>query len=199
MILISCNKDSEDVLTNKIMYIDLNPDITLHPVDSIGLHPSGLCQEIIPFPSDSTVIVNLDINQDGVNDFRFTYSTFYEWVSASSPCSNYNSTLQVDGLSSTNKIKVENEDKHEVSILENGDVINTNQLFANNAILYRDNTMSFLNFGEFSDERFIGIKLSSGELGWIKLNFQKNSFTCTILECGYNETKNAQITAGQIE
>ena len=199
MTIISCNNDSDNELKDKIIYLDLTPDLSLHPVDSVGLHPSGLCQEIIPFPTDSTVIVDLDINQDGVDDFRFTYSTFYEWVSASSPCANYNSTLQIGGLTAENKIKVANEDMHEVSILENGDLINVDQLFASNAIIYRDNTMGFLYFGDFSDEGFIGVKLSGGELGWIKLIFQKDSFTCTVMEYGYNETINSQITAGQIE
>ena len=199
MIIISCDNKTDNELKDKIIYLDLNPDLTLHPVDSVGFHPSGLCQEVIPFPTDSTVIVYLDVNQDGENDFRFTYSTFYEWVSASSPCANYNSTVQVSGLTTENKIKVANEDMYEISILENGDLINADQLFASNAIIYRDYAMASLYFGDLSGEGFIGVKLSSGELGWIKLNFEKESFTCTIMEYGYNETINAKITAGQIE
>jgi hypothetical protein len=199
MIIISCDKDSDNELKDKIIYLDLTPDLVLHPVDSVGLHPSGFCNEKIPFPTDSTVLIDLDINQDGEDDFRFTYSTFYEWVSASSPCANYNSTLQVSGLTVENKIKVANEDMNEISILKNGDIIDADLLYASNAIIYRDNAMAFLNFGDFSGEGFIGVKLSSGELGWIKLNFEKDSFTCTIMEYGYNETVNSQITAGQIE
>ncbi len=199
MIIISCDKEKEPELKDKIIHLDLTPDLTLHAVDSVGFHPSGLCQEVIPFPSDSTVIVDLDINLDGDSDFRFTYSTFYEWVSASSPCANYNSTLEVSGMNADNKIMVANEDIHEISVLENGDLINTDQLFSDNAIIYRDNAMAFLYFGDFSGEGFIGIKLFGGELGWIKLNFQKDSFTCAIMEYGYNKTINSQIAAGQIE
>jgi len=199
MIIISCDEETETELKDKIIYVDLSADLTLHPVDSVGFHPSGLCQEVIPFPSDSTVIVDLDINQDGDDDFRFTYSTFYEWVSASSPCANYNSTLQVSGLKADNKIMVANEDMNEISVLENGDLINSDQLFSDNAIIYRDNAMAFLYFGDFLGEGFIGFKLSGGELGWIKLDFQKDSFTCEIMEYGYNETINSQMTAGQME
>ncbi len=193
--LISCKRDVSD----NIIYIDLKPDLILHPVDSVGMHPSGLCQEVIPFPSDSTLKVDLDIDKDGIDDFRFTYTTFYEWVSASNPCANYNSTLQIAGLLTENKIFIENENMREVRVLEKGDLICANQLSANNAIIYRDNSMSSLNFEDFSGEGFIGFKLSDGELGWIKLDFQKDSFTCTILEYGYNEVINSQITAGQIE
>lgn len=197
--VISCDKDSAGNFKDKIVYQDLSPDLILHPVDSQGFHPSGFCQEIIPFPSDSTVIVDLDINHDGDYDFRFTYSTFFELVSASSPCANYNSVLHVKGLSAEEKIKVANEDMREISILEKGDFIEADQLYANHAIIYRDNEMAFLYFGAFAGEGFIGIKLSGGELGWIKLNFQKDSFLCTIMEYGYNEAINSEIMAGQKE
>jgi len=206
VIIISCNKDADVELTepdnelkSTIFYQDLSPDLTLSPVDSVGTHPSGLCLEIIPFPSDSTVTVDLDINQNGIDDFRFTYSTFYEWVSASNPCSNFNSKLEISGLTVENKIMIANEDMNEISVLESGELISTDNLFSDNAIIYRDYAQAFLYFGDFTGEGFIGIKLEGGELGWIKLNFQKGSFTCTIMAYGYNETINSQITAGQME
>lgn len=194
LILNACNKDKNNLIT----YIDLNPDLILLPADSVGNHPSGLCQEKIPFPTDSVVTVELDINQDGINDYIFTYSTSYDWVSASSPCANHNSTLQVSGIGADNKIMVANTDMNEISVLAGGDLISSNQLFSTNAIIYRDNAMGFLYFGDFLGEGYMGFKLSGGELGWIKLNFQRDLFKCSILEYGYNQNANSQIKAGEM-
>jgi hypothetical protein len=199
VIILSCDKAKVADLPDKIVYVDLTPDLVLHPVDSVGLHPSGFCDEFIPFPTDSIQKVDLDMNQDGVNDFRFTYTTFYESVSGSNPCANYNSTLEVKGLSAENNIRVKNLNMDEVCVFQMGDLINSNQLFSNNAVIFRDNATSFLNYSDFSGEGFIGVKFSGGELAWIKLDFQKNSFTCTVMEYGYNETKNNQIAVGQKE
>lgn len=199
VIILSCDKAKVADLQDKIVYVDLTPDLVLHPVDSVGQHPSGFCYEYIPFPTDSIQNVDLDIDQNGVNDFRFTYTTFFQFVSASNPCTNYNSSLVVKGLSAENNIRVKNLEMDEVCVLDTGDLIKSNQLFSNNAVIFRDYASNFLNYDDFAGEGFIGVKFSGGKIAWIKLDFQKNSFTCTIMEYGYNETKNNQIAVGQKE
>ena len=182
-----------------ISYNDIIPDLVLNPVDSVGQHQSSLCEEPIPFPTDSISTVYLDLNQDGINDYSFTYETYYEWVSASSPCANHNSILNVVGLIDGNEICVANEDMDEVSVFQDGDPIDRSQLFANSAVIYRDQAFAFLYFGGFSDEGCIGVKLSSGELGWIKLDFQQNLFLCYIKEFAINKNVLLEIRAGQMQ
>jgi len=197
LMISSCVKDKD--LTDEIIFVDLNPDLILNPVDSVGLHPSGLCQQVIPFPSDSIISTDIDINQDGQNDYRFTFTNFYEWVSASYPCANYNSIVQINALINGNKVVIANEEMHDIKVLNCNDNINKKDLFYDNAFIYRNVAMGNLYFGDFSGEGYIGFKLSNGELGWIKINFQKDYFLCIILEYAYNKNVASDINAGQIK
>lgn len=191
MIAISCNKASP--LQDKIIYVDLDSNYMLHPVDSLTYQ---LISCAIPWPNDSMVTLDLDMNQDGVNDFRFTYAIWYRFISASNPCSNFNSYVNIEGLANGNKIRVSSQDQRVISVLNEDHWIASDQLFGNDAIIFTYNSGAQFSFNDFLGEGYIGIQLSKGELGWIKLNFDEYHYTCEIMEYAYNATSNAPIKAG---
>jgi hypothetical protein len=204
----SCNQD-DDVLTetptelaDEIHYINLDPDSVLRPVISVGSHPSG-CAKPIPFPADSSVTINLDINLDGENDFLFRYRTLYQFLSVSSPCSNYGSYVSVAAVTgSGNKVIVSEPDFYPNKLIsfDNGELITSDNFTENQGyVFYEFLQVPFPSFHGFSGEGYIGIKLAGGELGWIKINLDIPTFTCSILEYAFNTNPESSIEAGQME
>ncbi len=190
--LIACKKEKPDIQSRV-----LNPYYTLHPVDSFDLHPSGMCQEVIPFPTDSTASITLDVDQDGNPDFKFTYTNQYQLVSENNPCANYNSVVKVQGINPQQKIAVTSLSTNTISPLPYDENISTLDLFSNAATIYRDDASLTTNFKDFNGDGYIAIQLANGSLGWIKLRFDYTSFTLEIQSVGYNKTSGSALKAGQ--
>ena len=201
----SCQKSDDDTHvppvvapSDSIVYHYLDPNLILHPVISFGPHPSGLCNKIIPYPSDSVVTATLDINGDGVHDFQFTYRNFYQLVSMSGPCANYNSEVIITGLNIGSEIASRTEYDHlEVFILN--DTISSNSNYSGTVRVYRDIAANPSNFGGFGGVGYVGIKLADSGYGWMKLSFDKNTFTCTVMEYALNHTSDLSIIAVEVE
>src|SRR5690606_29105944 len=98
--IFGCKKNTSD----NILHSELQPQIEITPVDSLIAHPT--CG-YVPSPSDSTASISLDIDSDGTDDFTVSYKTWYEFLSASSPCNaNYNSRIDISGTSEDKTISI---------------------------------------------------------------------------------------------
>ncbi len=185
--------------TDDIVYSDLDPNLILHPVDSFGLHPSGLCQEIIPYPSDSLESVELDMDGDGVNDFRFTYQTYFHFVSAGlPPCEYYNSSVTVYALNTGYAIAT-HEPYNQAEFFVQDDTIDSSLTYTSNGYIFYVAYGGWFSLDSLTGEGFIGVILADNKLGWIKLSFDKNTFTFIIMAYGFNNTAGLEIKAGQTE
>ncbi len=194
----SCKKEDVVVdIVDEFVYVDLVPNLVLHPCDTFGQIPNGF--EIIPSPLDSSVNVSIDINQDGIDDFIFYYSTYYEMVSQSRPEANYNSTVSILGLYSGNKVIVDKAHNLDLDMMAFGDSIDQSKTLFSNGDVFRDNVSAPYGFWGFSGDGYIGLKLTNGEYAWIKINLDISTYTFTILEYAYNKKHGSRITAGQIE
>ena len=97
--IIGCSKENdletENPIIESITYTELNPNIQITSVDSLIYHGSGC--GYVPSPSDSTASISLDINNDNVVDFTLSCNSWYNFVSASGPCANYNTSIVLSG------------------------------------------------------------------------------------------------------
>ena len=114
------------------MYHELNPQLEVTSVDTLISHPSG-CGEV-PIPSDSSASIFLDINNDGTNDFSITCSTWYQTISASYPCVNYQKRITISGTNENNKISIQ-ENYNIVKTFNINDIIDDSDNWGEYAIL----------------------------------------------------------------
>ena len=75
LLLLSCKKeeDNSDPLPDEILYCDIEPDVVMNSINYLYEHPSGC--GLVPSPADSTVEYKLDMDMDGIKDFKITVNT----------------------------------------------------------------------------------------------------------------------------
>lgn len=183
--------DADTLLPDEIIYYDLIPNVEIVPCDSIASHPYEMC--MIPYPADSTVNYGIDIDNDNNIDYNLIYCIYYEFVSASSPCANYKSYLKINGVSG-NELAV-NENDLELTVFDSNDTITTDTTFRSHAYILVDFDAVY-SFNGFNGGGYIGIKLSNGSLGWIRINMLSSIYSCIVFEYAYNQTINNNIVVG---
>ncbi len=189
----ACKKEkSQGQIISKTLEIPL----LLHPVDSF--QSSNQCAQNIPFPSDSSVSTLLDINQDGTPDYRITYTNSYKVISSTNPCANYNSQIELQGISAHDQIIVSEQEYSLALRYQTGDKINKNQALNNKAYIFKK-IADTPNYLDLNGEGFIGVKLANGSLGWIQTKLDYNTFTLSIQAFAYNTDKDKPIHAGTTE
>lgn len=193
----SCNKLT--VMEDEISFKKYVPFLTLNPADSSGQIYSTNCSETIPFPTDSIESVEVDIDKDGQNDYRFTYATNYMFVSAQDSCENHNSSILVKALGIGNYIFLEDENSEKISVFEKDNKITNANLTGTNAIVFLDHASSNEEITLETGNKYLGVKLAAGGLGWIKVFHDRTNFTFSIIEHAYNRNIHMDIKAGQDE
>jgi len=193
--IFSCNKESENI-PDDIMHYELNPQLELTSVDSLINHPSG-CGNI-PIPSDSSASLSLDINNDGTNDFSISCLSWYEFVSASGPCANYNTSITIHGTTEKNKISIQ-ENYNTIKTLNFNDIIDNSYNWHENATLMISSAQAPFSTN-FNGSVYLGLKLKQDEeeyFGWLYIN--KSDYLITIMSYAINQTAHNCIHAGQTE
>lgn len=179
-----------------IIYQDLNSNLILHPVDSFG--SPYQCSKPIPIPRDSVETINLDVNGDGVDDFKFIYYTYYMRFSTSNPCRNHHSGVRIDGLNPETKIAGVGEYPH-IKVFDLNDTIGSELTYSQSATVFMDIAASPANYYGFEGTGYVGIKLPDSGYGWMKVSFDGSTFTFNVMEYALNNTLNSSIMAGQVE
>lgn len=195
LLLFSCGKMTE--VKDEISFRKYKPYLVLQPADSVTHFPDETCDKAIPFPLDSVVSESLDINKDGQDDFKMTYTTSYQ-SSPINSCENYSSTLEAKALLPGHLILVNNVTTKKIQVFEKNEEIPNNSKYAENGFIYLDQPDNSEYFEIGNGNKYLGIRLKDGETGWIKVFHQKDSLKFTIMEHAYNKTTILDIKAGQI-
>ncbi|WP_107039489.1 hypothetical protein [Brumimicrobium mesophilum] len=194
LIAFSCKKLKKlenDITTEKFI-----PSLTLNPVDSAVQLYTPSCGEFIPFPFDSVQSIEIDIDKNGENDYSFTYTTAYNFISTSDSCKNHNSKVEVKALGIGNNIFVENKVNKKAKVFEEGEEIDNSNHLSSNAIIFQDDGLSSEEISMENGNKYIGVKLFSGSVGWIKVYHRRDSFDFSIMEHALNKTVQLTIKAG---
>ncbi len=193
VIIAACRRDSngDDAA---IIHSQYTPAILLTCVDSVIQHPSGC--GMIPVPTDSTSTIQIDMDQNGTFDFSITCSTWYQFVSASGPCANYNSSMIVSGITTANEISIGN--IYNASRYYNyGEEISEQGTWFNSSLLQLHvATAPFQT--DFDNEKYVGIRMGSPseyQYGWILL--EKIGFKLYVKSSGIQTCRTKAIQAGQ--
>jgi hypothetical protein len=197
MITFSCHKVKklkDDISSRK--YI---PQLVLSPADSVATIYSPTCSESIPFPTDSTQFVLIDVDKDGFNDFKFTYSASYNFVSSIDSCENHNSQIVVEAIGSENRVIVDEDNAENVRVFAVDDEIKISSSIAVNATIFLDDASISEDVILETGNKYLGVKLASNTVGWIKVYHDRGTFRFAILEHAFNRTFQLNIKAGQTQ
>ena len=199
-VFIGCSKENNlepDIpIAECIIYTELDPYFRITSVDSLIPHGSGC--GYIPSPSDSTASISLDINNDTVVDFILSCKSWYNFVSASGPCANYNTSIVLSGTSNENKVGISGNYNIVKQYVLN-DVIDNSQQWSNTAMLMLS-SVSAPFATNFNDTIYLGLKINTDQgdyFGWIYID--KNGYDITVISYAMNQTANSSIDAGQTE
>lgn len=197
--IIGCSKKNDSECENpadSITYSELNPTVQITSVDSLIYHISG-CGPI-PSPSDSTASVSFDINNDGLDDFTLSCSSWTDFVSASQPCANYNTRILLSGTSNLNSIGIIG-NYNVVKRYVSNEVIDNSQQWSNTASIMLSSASAPFST-DFNDTAYLGLKINTIQgayFGWMYID--KNGYDVTVISHGLNQSANCPINAGQKE
>lgn len=196
LLLLSCNKIKK--MESDIIYNNFYPHLILNPADSTAQLFQN-CTEFIPYPSDSTQWIEIDINNDDIKDFRFTYSSYYQFVSETDSCKNHNSKIEISALGIGKSILVLDKETKKVKSFDADQKVNASAPTTNHATIYLDDHSAPEQI-PFSDKsKYIGVQLSNGCYGWIKVLHNKDLFSFSIMGKAYQNNIHMDLIAGQKE
>ena len=193
--LIGCKKEKNSK-KDSVKYTEFQPTLKVTSVDTIVAHGSG-CGYVV-LPTDTAASISIDINSDGVDDFKLECGSWYSFVSNSNPCANYNKNITITGYSNDNSVAVKDE-YNVASTFEVNAVINNSQKWNNNAMLMLLATQAPFTTN-FTGNKYIGLRMQMGEnihFAWLYLN--KTDYTITVISSAINQTVGNSIRTGQKE
>lgn len=182
-----------------ISFRKYNPNLRLNPVDSLSYMYNSNCFEYLPFPTDSTQSIRIDVDKDEIDDFEFTYTTFYAYQNSVDSCENYNSSISIKAIGASNKVIVEDEFKQQVLIFEQGDDIEKTNTVSDSAIIFLDDYSAEEQYPLSAGNKLIGVRLTGNKMAWIKVAYHKEELAFSIIEHAYNDNFHLGITAGSLE
>jgi hypothetical protein len=159
-------------LNDSILYTNAS-NVILNSVLYYYIYPAAC--GYVPFPSDSLVLDSLDLDADGIFDYRFKSQTQYYFQSASNPCVNYHFFRDIIGLSPTDSVGILMNQYRGVKLLSAGDTIDDRLIFFPNAPFSLTATMAAYNgfTNSVAGDKFIAVKKVTNNntmFGWIRLD-----------------------------
>ncbi len=190
-------KKAKSSSSSFIQYAEWTPPIQATAVDSMVLHPSGC--GLTPVPADSTVIVELDIDQDGLTDFILQCTSWYQFVSASDPCANYHQSITISGASEFNNIAIDG-NYNAVHILNHGESVGATLNWSNTATLLLASANAPFST-DFSGNAYLGLQIvaNNSHLHFAWLSLQKTGSQVSLLSWAIQKSESTSIQAGQRE
>jgi hypothetical protein len=135
---------------------------------------------------NSSTAVNVDIDNDGTNDFSFSRSTFAVYTSIKfAYVTRYNQNI--GALAGAKGWIVSG---NYLAVNENGTAISNSASFVTSPSLLAKYNSGFNGKGD----RFVVAELASGKLAWVRVNVTSNSAAMTIKDWAY--TTGSSITCG---
>ncbi len=188
---LGCKKSTN----GKIFVTKFYPEIELTSVDTIVNLPSCIS---LALPADSSSTILLDIDKDGVNDFDITCLSWYNFVSASSPCSNYQKSIMISGLNENNFVAIEG-DYFVVKAFDLDQEIEKSENWSNFAYFMKlDQGLWFS--ANLEGEMYVGLKFEKQfKKYYAWLYIEKIDYKIIIKSYAFRNKSGKTIKAGQTE
>lgn len=192
----SCKKDKTNYSEKVYDIIELNFDTTriVSSIDTFINHLSGC--GLIPSPSDFRDVDSLDLNNDLTMDSYISAASWYNAVSYSNPCVNYNYGIALISIQSDvqfMKIGMNNQ----VDTLKLNDIINSSKAWENDVALVTRVTSAPFSCN-YQGVHYIGYRVAKGsgfQYGWLKV--KSVNYGVSIIEGALNRTIDMGIPAGK--
>lgn len=193
LVIQACTKDKIHI-EPPIIYHEQNPSEFFTCVDTVVAHPSG-CGSVIQ-PSDSIVERLFDLDLDGNPDYKITCTSWYNFVSASYPCANYNSTIIISGIDTSTFIATTGMFNDSQKYALSDSIRSTDQWRSSAALLLFVQQAPFTT--TFDGLAYFGLKMKkNGEdwFGWVQL--EKNTYKIRVLSHAVKTGQSTGIKAGE--
>ena len=193
LIVQACTKDKIHV-EPQISYQEFNDTEFFTCVDTIVAHPSG-CGSVI-LPSDSIEERLIDLDFDGNPDYKITCTSWYNFVSASYPCANYNTSIIISSMDTNAFIATTGMFNDSRKYALSDSIRSTDQWRSSAALLLFVQQAPFTT--TFDGLAYFGLKMKkNGEdwFGWVQL--EKNTYKIRILSHAVKTGQSTGIKAGE--
>ena len=194
ILLFSCNKKDSNG-KDEILYKAFSPTIDIQSIRYDTVQDHTVCSVLVPVPSDSLINYDLDLNDDQTGDFRLVISHSEYNGGYCGHCSVFTYNIYVTGLSEENKI-VSSGDYSVAKIFHESAVIDLDNNWSSRGDLLLQGGCALPVSASF-EEGYIGLRIKDA-VGYIKIKrLDKNGIS--VIEQGFNKTKNNEIICGQQE
>jgi len=193
MLVASCSPEP-GVPEDDILFHDLVPDVEMQTVRFYTLQDRVVCSTYVPTPADSAVSYDLDLNGDGVNDFRITAGHSKYTQGYCGHCDRFTYNISISGLSDQDSIANSPENYWASRLFSESDTIG-----AGNTWLSRTEIQLLegcaLPFQADFTAGYLGVKIRDG-YGYIRIEKLENN-GIRILEQAFNRTPGGQVVCGK--
>jgi len=194
ILLFSCNKKDGNG-KDEILYKAFSPTIDIQSIRYDTVQDHTVCSVLVPVSSDSLINYDLDLNDDQTGDFRLVISHSEYNGGYCGHCSVFTYNIYVTGLSEENKI-VSSGDYSVAKIFHESAVIDLDNNWSSRGDLLLQGGCALPVSASF-EEGYIGLRIKDA-VGYIKIKrLDKNRIS--VIEQGFNKTKNNEIICGQQE
>ncbi len=196
LILVLLSACLKDKVTYPIFHQTFVPTESFTCVDTLIQHPSG-CGMIVQ-PADSAVFRTIDLDNDGQADFQISCTSWYDFVSASYPCANYNTSYVISAIQNNGSVATTGNFNEVRKYSENDSISSSHQWYSSAGILVAVNQAPFVT--DFNGSSYFGLKIRKNNqdwYGWLKL--EKSGYHLTLLASGVKQGPSTGIKAGQIQ
>jgi hypothetical protein len=190
------------VLPDTIEFTVLNPPVVV--VSVRYMNPPTLqydCDQ--PVPMDSSSVVSIDADKDGLYDFSISTSQWYEFHSASMPCNNFQYQSDIRSVHSDNAVAVITLTTRCAQDFNQGEAISGSLLYSATAETVRAYWMAMpCNLDNKQGDIYYGFRIKKGDgyvYCWFLMNYEWSGHKMIIREFAFNRTVNNKILAGQKE
>jgi hypothetical protein len=211
LILFSCNKAEEvqdiepvtvleegtfdSIYYNNIQSITIT---SLHHFETVPSPTGGSYQRAMPI--DTIAFLEIDVDNDGVNDFYCETKAYYEFHSASTPQANLFHTVAVTAINQSDSlIGVGFDNGNHNATLNWWESIDNTQRYTTGIPCYTI-AWGIGLIGTQEGTHYYGFKLyrnNQPHYGWLKIDH--TPYTLTVQSFAFNETPGNPINAGQQE
>ncbi len=186
-----CFRGTDDAFSHTVYA----PSLEVTHVQHIALHPSG-CGSV-PFPSDSTGILPIDLDGDGRDDIQIVMRGVFNLVSNSNPCVNYGSRYSIEALEDDWKIAALAE-YDALATFDEGQNISIHGLWNARANIQIVDPLPGPHIS-FTGETYVGVRNKSdghcARYGWLRL--EQLDYTIIVHEIGFQSSGQGEVKAGQ--
>jgi hypothetical protein len=192
----SCTKEKTPFESEKfdIQIISVDSTKRICSIDHLVLHPSG-CGNV-PSPSDSLDVDSLDLDGNGLIDSYIYAKTWYNFISASYPCANYNHSIVISGTNTDiqfSKIQPYNQ----VKLFEETALVDLSSTWDYSVVLSLSVQQAPFSC-YFDGTHYLGYRMKNIQgysYGWIKV--RSESFGVRLIDAALNRTIDMGIPAGR--